>query len=97
MKELKDEADAPQPQLRELALGAPVDAFAGHGDPAGLRPVQGADEVQQGRLARARAARDGHHLAASHGEPGPVEDLPPRAPLSVVLDQPRRLDHGGPR
>ena len=44
------------------------DVVAGHHDPAGGRPVQPADQVEQGGLAGAGPAADGDQLAAAGGE-----------------------------
>ncbi len=73
VEELEDEADPPRAQTRQVAFGAPVDALARELDRPGLRAVQTAQQVQQRRLPRARAAHDGHELPGVHLERRAIE------------------------
>ena len=90
---LEDEADVAPAHAGELALGASVQAAADHLDRARLGPVEGAEQVQQRRLARARAPDDGHQLARAHLDGGAVEHAPGGAAAAVRLHEaPRRDD-----
>ena len=90
---LEDEADVVAAHAGELALGAPVEAAADDLDGAGLGPVERPEQVQQRRLARARAPDDGHELAGAHLDGGAVEHAPGGAAAAVRLHQaPRRDD-----
>ena len=71
--ELVDEAERRVPRLAalgfaHLAVGAPL-----HEHLAGGRRIERAEEMQQGRLARARATHDGHALGAMDLEVDAVE------------------------
>jgi hypothetical protein len=50
------------PAWRAISL-TPIEALAGDADAPGRRPVEGADQVQQGALAAARRPGDGDELA----------------------------------
>jgi hypothetical protein len=90
---LEDEADVVAAHAGQLALGASVEPAADHLDRAGLGPVQGAEEVQERRLARPRASDDGHELARVHLDRGAVEHAPGGAAAAVRLHEaPRRDD-----
>ena len=60
-------------KLRQLRLAAPVDAGSGDLDRARVRTLEAAEQVQQRRLAGARAAEDGDELACRDVEVGAVE------------------------
>ena len=93
---LEDEADVVAAHAGELALGAAVDALAGDLDGAGLGAVERAEEVQERRLARARAPDDGHELARAHLDGGAVEHAAGGAAAAVRLHEaPRRDDDHG--
>jgi hypothetical protein len=81
---LEDEADAAGADVVGIACDEPL---AGHLDPAGVRPVQPAQQVQERRLARPRAPDDRHQLAAGDVERGAVEDPPGRAGAPIALDE----------
>ena len=59
---LKDEADVAQPQARQRPSAAAGEALAGDRDLAGVGPVEAAEEMQQRRLAAARASQHRDHL-----------------------------------
>src|SRR5882724_1014300 len=61
---LEDEADARVPDARELVRGESADALAVQHVLAGGRPVEAAQEVHEGRLARSRGPHHGDELAA---------------------------------
>jgi hypothetical protein len=73
VEELEDEADRPRAQRGEPPVARGVDAFAVELDGAVVGAVEPRDQVQEGRLAGARAPDDGDELAALHVELGPVE------------------------
>jgi hypothetical protein len=50
-------------------------------------PVEPAEQVQQGRLARSRPAEHRDHLPAFDVEVDPVQDPLPRPPTPDLLDQ----------
>ena len=56
---LEDEADPGRPQRDELPVATAGDVEAGDADRARGRPVEGAHQVEQRRLARARRPDDG--------------------------------------
>ena len=71
--ELVDQPDLAAAEDGELLVGALEDVLAVQVDGARRGPVHAADHVQQRRLARARAADDGHELARRHAEAHVVE------------------------
>ncbi len=60
---LEDEADALRAQRRQLAVGHPAHVEAAHLDPARGGPVEGAHDVEQGRLARPRGPDHAHQFS----------------------------------
>ena len=84
--ELEDEADGRGSVLGGVAQ--PVDPLAAHPDRAGVGPVEGADEVQQGALAAARRPGDGDELACGGFE----RDLVERDDAAVLVRLPHPLD-----
>ena len=62
LKGLEHEPDVAQPGPRQRPGPLPRSAPAGQPDLARVRPVEAAEEMQQGRLAAARAPEDGDHL-----------------------------------
>jgi hypothetical protein len=85
MEGLEDEPDVPAAH-RVGAAG--IEALAGDLHRPRVTRVQPAEEVQQRRLARARAADDGDDLTRRDVEVDAVEDPPRRAAATVVLDEP---------
>ena len=73
LEELEDEADLRPPEPGSVRLAEPVDADAVEVDLAAGRPVQPADQVEQGRLAAARRAHDRGHPPGLDVEREPVE------------------------
>ena len=65
---LEDEADLLVAQRRELEFVEVLHRLAVEQVLALRRTIEGADEVEHGRLARPRRAHDGHQLAGAHGE-----------------------------
>ena len=92
---LEDEADVVAAHAGQLALGAPVQAAADDLDGAGLGPVERAEQVQQRRLARARAPDDGHELAGARLDGGAVEHAPRGAAAAVRLHEAPRPRRSG--
>jgi hypothetical protein len=90
VEELEDEADVPAAQGGEAALADAGDALAGHVDRARVRPVEAAEDMQERRLARPRAAEHGDDLTPGDVEVGPVEDAPRSTALPEAPDQPAR-------
>ena len=60
---LEDEPDPPRPKRRQPPVGQAGDVVAGDPDRALGRPVEGAEEVQQRRLAGPRRPDDRDQLA----------------------------------
>ena len=88
---LEDEADATRPERRQVAVGGAGDVGPGDPhEPAG-RPFQGAHDVQQRRLARARRADDRAQLAVLHGQVDAAQRLHAAV---VALDDVRQLKDG---
>jgi hypothetical protein len=80
VEELEDEAEdlAAQPGQRpvvEVVIAAAVDLHAAAG-----RPVERAEDVEQGALAGPGRAHDGDELAVGHRESTPRNAAPPPAP-----------------
>jgi len=61
---LEDEADLPVAKPRELRLGERGRVLAVEHNPAAAGRLQGADDREQGTLARSAGAEDRHVLAA---------------------------------
>ena len=93
VESLEDEADAPVAHFRQLVLRHRRDVLAVEQVLAGRRPIQAADDVHEGRLARSRRSGDGQELAARHVD----IDAAQRAHLVIAddegLDQVARRDH----
>ena len=79
-------------QRAQPPLGGARDPLAGDLHGARLGAVEAAEQVQQRRLARARAAEHGDDLAALDVEVGPVEHAPGGAPGTERPHQPPGLD-----
>jgi hypothetical protein len=85
---LEDEADGPAPQHGPGGLGQAVDPGAVEHDLAGVRALQAAEQVQQGRLAAAARPHDRHGLAGLDGQVDAVHG-PDRGALGGErLDEP---------
>ena len=70
---LPDKADLGAAVFVEHTVGRLEQVAAVDGQPAGRRPVQPTQDVEQRALARARGADDAHQLAGLHGEVQPLE------------------------
>ena len=77
MEGLEDEADAVSTHARAAALVQPSDLDAIERERSFIGPVEQPQAMQQGALAGAAGAVDGHHLAGLDGEIQAVEDLQP--------------------
>src|SRR5207253_2889006 len=73
VERLEDEAERRGTQPRELGLGKPSEVPPLEEDAAGRRPVEAAEQEQQGRLPLTRGPLDGEELALVHGEVDSVE------------------------
>src|SRR5690606_21123776 len=85
--ELVDETEAGITQLAPLALLQRRHLLAGQPDFPGAGRIQPAEHVQQGGLARTRAADDGNALARPQTKIDGVEDLQALRPDRIVLAQ----------
>ncbi len=92
VEELEDEADSAPPQRAQRAFGSAGHALAAELDQAGLRAVEAAEQVQQRRLARTRAAEHRDDLAGGDLEIRAVQDAPRRPARTEGLHQPVRAD-----
>ena len=92
---LEDEADHLVAEARQLRFGQGEGVAAADLHGAAARLVEGADNVQEGALARARGPRDRQRLARLQLEVDPVEDAQ-RLPLLELLAQPANLEPEGP-
>jgi hypothetical protein len=70
---LEHRAHPRRPDLGELTLAHPRDLLVADEDPAGARPLDAAEEGQQGRLARAAGAEEGDALAGVDAEVDTLE------------------------
>ena len=73
MELLEDEAKHAAAQRRQLPVGQPGDILAADLHGPARRPVQGAHDVEQGRLSRPGRPDDGDELAALDGQRHVVE------------------------
>ena len=90
--ELEDEADGPVADRRQPGAGEAGELVVAEADGAARGQVEGADAVEQGALAGARGADDGHHLALVDGDVDAPEH-PQRAPhVHEALVQIAHLD-----
>src|SRR5205823_3047151 len=80
---------------RQLAARQPIDPPAVHHDGAARGRVEAADQVEQGRLARARRAHQRHEVAAGDVEVDAVQDLDRLAAAPVALGDGADLDQVG--
>ena len=63
---LEHEADVQQPEARRVGVAHSIDAFAADLDAPAARPIDSAEEIEQGRLAAAGRADDGEVVALVH-------------------------------
>jgi hypothetical protein len=95
---LEDEADGLVPEGREPLLAPLEDVLAVEEDPAAGRDVEGAEEVEEGALARAGGAGERDELPLRDLEVDPAEHV--EAPiahevgLGEPLDPDERSGHG---
>ena len=94
VEELEDEADVPPAEARALHLGECRQVHVGDADPALVRQVDAADEVEQRRLARSRRPEHGHPLARLDAGARAVEHHVHPLSLPVALAQARQLEGG---
>jgi hypothetical protein len=80
-------------EFRLLLVVEVADLAALEPDGAGVRPVQGAEQVQQGALTRAGRADDGHELAAGQRQRDAVEGAHHLTADPVALRDPGHLEH----
>src|SRR5919197_2200259 len=76
---LEDEADPGRPNGGELAVFQLGDGEAGDRDPATGRPLERPHQVEEGRLAGAGGADDGHELAGADAEANALQRCNPWA------------------
>ena len=60
---LEDDADPRSPDARSLGFVGPGQVDAGHDHATRRRSIRAGEKLEEGRLAGARAAHDGHELA----------------------------------
>ena len=72
---LEDETDPRGPQRRQLTVGQRGDVEPRDQHPAGGRAVEGAHQMEEGRLARPRGPDDGEELPLVDGEADPPQSL----------------------
>ena len=72
---LEDETDPRGSQSRELTVGQRSDVEPRHQHPAGGRAVEGAHQMQEGRLARPRGANNRKQFPLPDGETDPAQSL----------------------
>jgi hypothetical protein len=80
---LEDVADPAPAHRRELAPGQRAEHLSLHHDLAPGRRVEAAAQVEQGRLARAGRAHDGHQFAGADGDRDPAQGVHGRLAGSV--------------
>jgi hypothetical protein len=100
VEELEDEPDRPRPQRGQLAVRGAVDPRARELDRPGVGGVQAGEQVQEGRLARARPAGDRDELARLDAQVGAVEHAARGPAPAERLHHATGLDHrhlGPPR
>src|SRR5690606_8177096 len=90
--ELKDEPDVPAPIERELALRGSGKLLAAEQQPAGGRPVEAAEDVEQRRFAAARRAEEHDELALRDSEVDAAQRMHGARAAAVDLRQPLRLE-----
>ena len=90
---LKDEADLPGPQARQLAVAQPRRVDPADPDHAAAGPLQRPDHVQQRGLARPGGPDDRHQLAPPDGE-GHAPQGEHRGLLAVDLGDVVQLQYG---
>ena len=88
---LEDEADRLGPQRRQPAVGQPGHVHPEQFDRAAAGPVQGAEQVQHRRLARAGRPDHGHALAVLDPQRHPPQRV---HPARVGLGHPVQQDRG---
>ena len=94
VEELEDEADPAAPQCAQRALGGSRHALPADLDRPAVRAIEPAEQVQQRRLARARAPEHRDDLARGDLEIRAVEHAPRRPALAEALHQPLHADGG---
>ena len=90
---LEDEADALSPVRHEAAGGRFGDVLAVHPDFARGRPVKPADQVEQGRLARAGRPNERHGLAARYLKVDAIHGGYDRRPHPVLPGEAHQPDY----
>ena len=89
VERLEDEPGALAAEARRLVVGEAADVLALEEHLAGRGPVQAAQELEQGALARAGRAHQGHELAGRHGERHAAHGLHRLAGHRVLLGEVR--------
>ena len=84
---LEHEADLPPPEDGQLLVLQGGQLPAVHRHRAGGGPVQPAQHVQQGGLARPRRADDSHELAVLHAQLHPVQGFHQGVPRAIIFLQ----------
>jgi len=97
VEELEHEADVMATELGQSPFARALEALPGDAHASRLGSVERAEQVQQRRLARARAPDHRHDLAGGHVEAGAVEHAPGGPATAEGLDQPAGGDDGHPR
>jgi hypothetical protein len=87
VKGLKDEPEGVPAQARQAGLGHPIELAVFEGERTGGGPLEAAEQVQQGGLAAAAGADDGHRFAAGDGEGDVVDRSHQGVALPVLLAQ----------
>ena len=94
VERLEDEAGPVATQARRIVVGQLADDLALEDDLAGRRPVEAAEDLEQGRLARARRAHQGDELAGLDRERDATQCLDDRRTERVGLGQVACLEDG---
>ena len=85
--ELEDEAELAAAVLAEILARKRSELAVADRDRAAVGALEAADEIEEGRLARARGAEHNADLAAVHGGGDAVEHLDAGFTVAVVLGE----------
>jgi hypothetical protein len=95
--ELEDEADGAVAEGGEAGAGEGGHVLAADQDAARVRFVEGAEDVEQRRLAGTRRSDDRHQLAGLDDEVDAAQHVDHPGAVAVALGQAARLDANGHR
>ena len=94
MKRLEHEADVTQPRAGELPRTLGGQRLSGEDDLARVGPIEPAEQMQQRRLAAARAPEHGDDLVGLRRERRTVEHATPGPAATDRLADPAGLENG---